>query len=121
MNDFEELKVLLELSEESEDPELAAELEDGLGKLSKALKKWEQETLFTDPHDKRNALVSLHAGAGGTEAQDWVEMLLRMYGRWAQQHGFQVEVLDYLPGDEAGVKSATILSIRSVCIWLPEG
>lgn len=108
-SDFEELKVLLELSEESGDRELAAELEDGLGKLSQTLEKWERETLFQDPHDKRNALLSLHAGAGGTEAQDWVEILLRMYGRWAQQHGFQVEVLDYLPGDEAGVKSATIL------------
>jgi len=101
--------VLLELSEEAEDPELISEFEAGFAKLSKAIKKWELETLFSDPHDKRNALVSLHAGAGGTEAQDWVDMLLRMYGRWAQQHGYQVEVLDYLPGDEAGVKSATIL------------
>lgn len=107
--DIEELKVLLELSEESEDPELVSELADGFTRLSKAVEKWEQETLFTDPHDKRNALVSLHAGAGGTEAQDWVDMLLRMYGRWAQQHGFRVEVLDYLPGEEAGVKSVTIL------------
>ncbi|HHW28192.1 MAG TPA: peptide chain release factor 2 [Syntrophomonadaceae bacterium] len=107
--DLEELKVLLELSEESEDPELTSEFEAGLARLSKAVKKWEQETLLSDPHDKRNALVSLHAGAGGTEAQDWVDMLLRMYGRWAQQHGYQVEVLDYLPGDEAGVKSVTIL------------
>jgi peptide chain release factor 2 len=107
--EIEELKVLLELSEESEDPELASELDAGLFRLSKAIKKWEQETLFTDPHDKRNALVSLHAGAGGTEAQDWADMLLRMYGRWAQQHGFQVEVLDYLPGEEAGIKSVTIL------------
>ena len=101
--------MLLELSEEAEDPELTSEFEAGLAKLSKAIKKWELETLFSDPHDKRNALVSLHAGAGGTEAQDWVDMLLRMYGRWAQQHGYQVEVLDYLPGDEAGVKSVTIL------------
>lgn len=107
--DLEELKVLLELSEESEDPELTSEFETGFARLSKAVEKWEQETLFTDPHDKRNALVSLHAGAGGTEAQDWVDMLLRMYGRWAQQHGYRVEVLDYLPGEEAGVKSATIL------------
>jgi peptide chain release factor 2 len=107
--DLEELKVLLELSEESGDLELASELEAGLARLSKTIKKWEKETLFTDPHDKRNALVSLHAGAGGTEAQDWVDILLRMYGRWAQQHGFQVEVLDYLPGEEAGIKSVTIL------------
>jgi len=69
-----------------------------------------RKPFFSDPHDKRNALVSLHAGAGGTEAQDWVEILFRMYGRWAtQQHGFKVEVLDYLAGDEAGIKSITFL------------
>jgi peptide chain release factor 2 len=107
--DYEELKVVLELSEESGDPELIVEFKDGLSKLSSALEKWQQENLLNDPLDKRNALVSLHAGAGGTEAQDWVELLFRMYGRWAVQHGFKVEVLDYLAGDEAGIKSITFL------------
>lgn len=108
--DFEELQILLELSEESGDEELAAEFKDSYAGLCIAVDRWEQETLFSDPHDKRNALVSLHAGAGGTEAQDWVEILFRMYGRWAtQQHGFKVEVLDYLAGDEAGIKSITFL------------
>lgn len=107
--DYEELKVVLELSEESGDPELAVEFKDGLSKLSSAVEKWEEENLLNDPLDKRNALVSLHAGAGGTEAQDWVELLFRMYGRWAVQHGFKVEVLDYLAGDEAGIKSITFL------------
>jgi len=108
--DFEELQVLLELSEESGDRELVAEFKDSLVELSSAVDKWKQETLFTDPHDRRSALVSLHAGAGGTEAQDWVEILFRMYGRWAsQQHGFKVEVFDYLAGDEAGIKSITFL------------
>lgn len=102
--------MLLELSEESGDQELVAEFKDGLAELSSAVDKWEQENLFTDPYDKRNALVSLHAGAGGTEAQDWVEILFRMYGRWATlQHGFDLEVLDYLAGDEAGIKSVTFL------------
>lgn len=67
------------------------------------------ETLFTGPYDKNNAILTLHAGAGGTEAQDWVEMLLRMYTRWAEDNGFETKTLDYLDGDEAGIKSATIL------------
>jgi len=108
--DYEELQVLLELSEESGDQELFAEFKGSLAELSFAVSKWEQEKLFGDPYDKRNAMVSLHAGAGGTEAQDWVEILFRMYGRWAtMQHGFKFEVLDYLAGDEAGIKSVTFL------------
>ena len=63
---------------------------------------------MTEPYDKNNAIVTLHSGAGGTEACDWVSMLLRMYLRWAEEHDFSVEELDYLPGDEAGVKSVTI-------------
>ena len=108
--EIEELQVLLELSMESGDPELEEELAEGLESLQKTFERWEQDNLFTGPYDQRNALVSLHAGAGGTEAQDWVEMLFRMYTRWAsQEHGFKVEVLDYLPGDEAGIKSVTFL------------
>jgi peptide chain release factor 2 len=108
--DYEELQVLLELSEESGDQELFAEFKGSLAELSVAVGKWEQEKLLGDPYDKRNAMVSLHAGAGGTEAQDWVEILFRMYGRWAtMQHGFKFEVLDYLAGDEAGIKSVTFL------------
>jgi peptide chain release factor 2 len=108
--EIEELQVLLELSMESGDRELEEELAEGLESLQKTFERWEQDNLFTGPYDQRNALVSLHAGAGGTEAQDWVEMLFRMYTRWAsQEHGFKVEVLDYLPGDEAGIKSVTFL------------
>jgi peptide chain release factor 2 len=107
--DLDELEVLLELYTESEDVGLGAELEAGSRELTAALDRWEQENLFSGPHDRRNALISLHAGAGGTEAQDWVEMLFRMYGRWAQAHDYQVEVLDLLPGDEAGIKSITAL------------
>jgi len=108
-NDLEELEVLLELEAESEDPDIGAELEEGIKKFNTTLDRWEEETLFTGPYDHRNALISLHAGAGGTEAQDWVEMLFRMYARWAQEQGFRVEVLDLLPGDEAGIKSITAL------------
>lgn len=101
--------MLLELFAESEDPEIGAELEEGIQKFGAALNRWEEETLFTGPYDHRNALISLHAGAGGTEAQDWVEMLFRMYARWAQEQGYKVEVLDLLPGEEAGIKSITAL------------
>jgi peptide chain release factor 2 len=109
-DDFEEAQVLLELSIESGDQELEAELKSGVASLKKKFDRWEYEKLFSGPYDKRNALVSLHAGAGGTEAQDWVGILFRMYSRWASlEHGFKVEVLDYLPGDEAGIKSITFL------------
>ena len=101
------LELLLELYAESEDAVLGTELDGELGLLAEALDRWEREKLFSGPDDARNALISLHAGAGGTEAQDWVEMLFRMYGRWAQEHNYKVEVLDILPGDEAGIKSIT--------------
>jgi len=107
--DLENVEVLLELYVESADTGLGAELEESVKKLAGALDNWEQENLFSGPHDRRNALISLHAGAGGTEAQDWVEMLFRMYGRWSQEHDYKVEVLDLLPGDEAGIKSITAL------------
>jgi peptide chain release factor 2 len=77
--------------------------------LSVKLNAMEIQLLFSDRYDESNAIVSLHPGAGGTESQDWTEMLLRMYTRWAERHGFSVETLDYLPGDEAGVKSVTLL------------
>jgi peptide chain release factor 2 len=107
--DLENAELLLELYAESGDAGLGAELEGSVGLLTGALDRWEQENLFGGHYDRRNALLSLHAGAGGTEAQDWVEMLFRMYGRWAQDHNCKVEVLDLLPGDEAGVKSITAL------------
>jgi peptide chain release factor 2 len=106
---LEELEVTLELYEDSGDQELAKDLEKGIADLKRKLQKWEEELLFSGPYDHRNAILSLHAGAGGTEAQDWVEMLFRMYSRWAQEHGYKVEILDYLPGEEAGIKSITAL------------
>lgn len=108
-NDYEDLKVLCGLGEEVDDPETAAEVREGLRKLGARVESLELELLLSAPYDRRNAIMSLHAGAGGTEAQDWVAMLVRMYTRWAEEHDFKVEILDQLPGDEAGIKSATLL------------
>ncbi len=107
--EYEDLEVLLQLMEEEYDESMAADLTDGIKQLIGKLEKFELQLLLSQPYDKHNAILELHPGAGGTESQDWAEMLLRMYKRWADQHDFKVEVLDYLPGDEAGVKSVTLL------------
>lgn len=73
------------------------------------MNEYELQLLLSDPYDKNNAILELHPGAGGTESQDWGSMLLRMYTRWAEKRGFKVETVDYLPGDEAGIKSVTLL------------
>lgn len=104
----EDLRVLLELGQESDDAELAAEARTELKSLTDDARELELRVLLNGRYDSRNAIVALHAGAGGTEAQDWVQMLLRMYSRWAERRGFKVEVLDLLEGDEAGVKSVTL-------------
>lgn len=113
---FEELEerhdnqeVSYELVKEENDAELFAELDKEIGELSKDVSDFELEMLLSDPYDANNAILELHPGAGGTESQDWASILLRMYQRWAEQKNFKVETLDYLPGDEAGVKSVTLL------------
>ncbi|MFT8318842.1 MAG: peptide chain release factor 2 [Sporolactobacillus sp.] len=106
---FEDLQVAYELVKEEEDADMKAEMEESLGVARTAFNKYETRLLLSGPHDKNNAILELHPGAGGTEAQDWASMLLRMYTRWAEAHGYAVETLDYLPGDEAGVKSVTLL------------
>jgi peptide chain release factor 2 len=106
---YEDLSVMYELAQEEDDESLAAELRDGVKKLTKQLNEFELSLLLKEPYDKNNAILELHPGAGGTESQDWASMLLRMYTRWAEDHGYKVEVLDYLPGEEAGVKSVTLL------------
>ncbi|WLD92959.1 peptide chain release factor 2 [Alkalihalobacillus sp. AL-G] len=108
---YENLEVTHELVKEEEDQELQSELESDLKELSTQLSNFELTMLLSEPHDKNNALLELHPGAGGTESQDWASMLLRMYTRWAEDRGYKVETVDYLPGDEAGVKSVT-LSIK---------
>lgn len=100
---------LLEVAEEEGEAELYKETVKDLIKWQKKFRDYELLILFSGEHDINNAIVSLHAGAGGTEAQDWVEILFRMYTRWAEDNGYGVEILDFLAGDEAGVKSVTFL------------
>ncbi|MDT3765013.1 peptide chain release factor 2 [Priestia filamentosa] len=108
---YENLQVSYELLKEEFDEDLAGEVEPELKELTDSLNKFELQLLLNGPYDKNNAILELHPGAGGTESQDWGSMLLRMYTRWAEAKGFKVETLDYLPGDEAGIKSVT-LSIK---------
>ncbi|MGB6972195.1 MAG: peptide chain release factor 2 [Desulfobulbales bacterium] len=106
---WEEASLLLEMALEEEDAEATTEVAGTLEKLETRVDDFELECMFSGEHDENNALLTIHAGAGGTEAQDWVDMLLRMYLRWAEEKGFKTDILDYLPGDEAGVKGVTVL------------
>ncbi|MBQ6825994.1 MAG: peptide chain release factor 2 [Clostridia bacterium] len=105
---FDDLQVLIEMGDEEEDLSLIEEIETSLKELEDGLAAQRLQTLLTGEYDKNNALLTFHAGAGGTEAMDWVSMLVRMYTRWTERHGFKVQVLDFLDGDEAGLKSATL-------------
>ncbi len=104
---YEEAQIMYELGEEEE--QYFGEAEKKLLELDEKLNEAELQLLFSDKYDISNAIISLHPGAGGTESQDWTDMLLRMYTRWAERRGFGVEILDYLAGDEAGVKSVSLL------------
>jgi peptide chain release factor 2 len=104
-SDVDDLEPLAELAEE--DPEMATELEEQLVSVQERLDALEEERLFSGPYDAGDALVTVNAGAGGTDAQDWAEMVLRMEMRWAEKRGFQAELLEASPGEEAGIKSAT--------------
>ncbi len=108
LSDLEDLKVLNELGIEEQDESVIPEVKQELERLKDSYSKLKLETLLSGPYDRNNAIMTLHAGAGGTEAQDWVQMLLRMYTRWAEDHQYEVKTLDYLDGDEAGIKSVTI-------------
>ncbi len=105
---WEDALALCELAIEEEDETLLDEISADFKSVSDTLEAMRLETLLSGKYDANNAIISLHPGAGGTEAQDWAEMLLRMYQHWAERRGFSVETLDYLAGDEAGVKSVTI-------------
>ncbi|MED3561609.1 peptide chain release factor 2 [Bacillus xiapuensis] len=105
---YENLELTYELVKEESDAELQAELEEELHQLTERLNQFELQLLLSEEYDKNSAILELHPGAGGTESQDWGSMLLRMYTRWAEKKGFKVETLDYLPGDEAGIKSVTL-------------
>lgn len=109
--EHEDLEVLCELGVEAEDITLIEELAAGMDKWQHDFEKMRLETLFTGEYDGNNAILTLHAGAGGTEAQDWTEMLYRMYTRWAEDHDFTIKLLDILDGDEAGLKSVSFMVI----------
>lgn len=104
---YENVEILLELYDEEKDVEIETELVNALSEIKEQYDVVKLETLLSGKHDAENAIMTLHAGAGGTEAQDWVEMLLRMYSRWAENRGFKFVITDILPGDDAGVKSVT--------------
>jgi peptide chain release factor 2 len=105
---YEDIETLLEMGYEENDPALIPEVDAELKSFVEQFEKLRISTLLTGEYDKNNAILTLHAGAGGTEACDWNGMLYRMYQRWAESMGYQTEVLDYLDGEEAGVKSVTI-------------
>ena len=106
---MEDLLTICEMALEENDDSMLPELQEGFEELSQRMEEARLETLLTGEYDGNNALMSFHAGAGGTEAQDWCQMLYRMYTRWAERHGFTYKILDYLEGDEAGLKSADIM------------
>ncbi len=107
-NVIEEAKLSLELFDLEPDQKLLSEANVGLKNLSFELDRWELERLLSGPYDKEGAVLSINAGAGGTDAQDWAQMLMRMYVRWAEDHGMKVSVNELSEGEEAGIKSATI-------------
>ena len=106
---WEDLMTICEMAEEEDDDSMLPELKEGFQKLSEDMETCRLQTLLTGNYDRNNALVSFQAGAGGTEAQDWCQMLYRMYTRWAEAHGFTYQIMDYQEGEEAGLKSADIL------------
>ena len=106
---YEDALALVDLANEEGNLSLLPEAQEELAKVKSSLEEQRLSTLLTGEYDSKNAILTFHAGAGGTEAQDWAEMLYRMYNRWAEQHGYSVEVLDVLDGDEAGIKSASMM------------
>ena len=106
---YEDALALIELGDEAEDLSILDEAQAELDGIRADIDRQRLETLLTGEYDKNNAILTFHAGSGGTEAQDWAEMLYRMYTRWATAHGFAVKEIDYLDGDEAGLKSAVLL------------
>jgi peptide chain release factor 2 len=111
-----DLQEMIALAIEEEDYSLRKEIQLELKKLNSRFEQLESQQLFTGDYDSRNAMLALHAGAGGTESQDWANMLLRMYLRWAERHDCKAEVLDASPGEEAGIKSA-IVEIKGDCAY----
>lgn len=107
--DFDDALVMIELSNEEGDLDLLPDCEESVKAVEDELEKQTLATLLSGEYDDNNAILTFHAGAGGTEAQDWCQMLYRMYGQWATKHGFKFTTVDFLDGDEAGLKSATVV------------
>ena len=105
---LDDVSTMIELGNEENDASVIPEIEELLGEFEIEFDNLKIQTLLSGEYDKNNAIVTLHAGAGGTESCDWAGMLYRMYSKWADSHGFKTEVLDYLDGDEAGIKSVTV-------------
>ena len=106
---WDDLMALCEMGNEFEDESLVPELEEGYVALEEEMEEARLQTLLTGEYDSSNVILTIHPGAGGTEAQDWAQMLYRMYTRWTERHGFTYQIMDYQDGDEAGIKSATIM------------
>ena len=107
--DFDDTLALIEMCDEAEDEESYPECVESVDHIKEEIEKQTLETLLSGEYDSKNAILTFHAGAGGTEAQDWAMMLFRMYHRWGERHGFKTTTIDYLDGEEAGLKSAVIL------------
>ncbi|MEA4827601.1 MAG: peptide chain release factor 2 [Clostridium sp.] len=105
---LEDLEVLIDMSIEEEDESSVEEMESEINDIDKIIDNFKIQVLLSGEYDKNNAILTLHAGAGGTDAQDWTQMLLRMYSRWAESKGYKIETLDLIPGDEAGIKSVSL-------------
>ena len=106
---MEDLEVMIEMADEEQDEAFADEAEEAFGKLSAALEDLRLRTLLNGKYDKNNAIISVHAGSGGTDAQDWAEMLFRMYTRWCEKKGYKAKLIDMQDDTEGGIKSATLL------------
>ena len=106
---YDDAETMLEMLDEEYDPAMIPEAEEAVNTVGKAVEELQLMTMLNGEYDHSNAILTFHAGTGGTEAQDWAEMLYRMYNKWAQAHGMTVEVLDYQDGDEAGLKSASMM------------
>ena len=104
----EEVQILIEMSLEEEDTSSSSEIKKEIKEINEAIETLNVETLLSGEYDRNNAILELHTGAGGNDAQDWTQMLYRMYTRWCENHDFKVEVLDYIPADEAGIKGVTL-------------
>ena len=107
-SEYEEIGVLIEMADEENDASLLPEIDETMNRFKEHFETLRIQTLLSGEFDKDGAILTLHAGAGGTESCDWTGMLYRMYTRWAEKKGYDIEVLDYLDGDEARVKSVTI-------------